>query len=323
MFKRLFIALSLCLPIVAASACDSGTGGMTVPSRVLRPGGAYVAFNNGCAQGCEQIVRGDLIQEADGKPIATTADLDAVPLTDGQPHKLKVYKQASKEVVDVEIVAEPNDTYKLGEPVGPFFYVGAAQLDTAPSSWARRRHFGHVSPQIQLVNVDGGMINGRSFYGKKHFLVFWDWQTRSQQAEAAVFFRVMQKAKADLEAQGFDLVFAHIKFPGQERKPAPNDTDVRNFAATQQVKESDGGPLPFPDLYRFPNATEFNEAQSLGLEGARTYIEGLGAAPAIIILDENGIVRWHSEGTVPDPEQKLDADQYTMITAVKWAQENL
>ena len=47
------------------------------------------------------------------------------------------------------------------------------------------------------------------------------------------------------------------------------------------------------------------------------------ASPAILIIDDHGVVRWHSEGTVPDPEQKLEADQYTIIKSVKWAQENL
>ena len=42
-----------------------------------------------------------------------------------------------------------------------------------------------------------------------------------------------------------------------------------------------------------------------------------------MVLDENSVVRWHSEGLVPDPEQKLEEDQYTVITAVKWTLENL
>ena len=47
MFKRLFLALSLCLPVVGLTACDAGGGGgMTVPSRMLKPGGAFVAFTN-------------------------------------------------------------------------------------------------------------------------------------------------------------------------------------------------------------------------------------------------------------------------------------
>lgn len=324
MFKRLFLALTLCASTIGLTACDGGGGGggMTVPSRMLKPGGIFVAFNNGCT-GCERIGFGDLIQEVDGKAVNTTAEMDAITLTDGQPHKLKVYKQNSKEVIDLEITAQPNNSLPPLKDAPPFFYVGANELDAAPGSWARRRHFGHVSPQIQLVNADGGIINGRDFYGKKHFVVFWDWQTQQQQADAAVFFRVMQKAQADLKAKGIDMVFAHVTLPGQARKPAANDTDIRNFAASQQVKEKDGGPFPFPPLYRYPNATEFNEAQSLGLEGARTYLEGIGASPAILIIDDHGVVRWHSEGTVPDPEQKLEADQYTIIKSVKWAQENL
>ena len=80
-------------------------------------------------------------------------------------------------------------------------------------------------------------------------------------------------------------------------------------------------PLP---LYHYPNSTENQAARRLGLEGATTYMEYLATDPAIILLDKNGIIRWHSEGVVDDPEQKNpDPANYTIQKAIYFALDEL
>ena len=50
------------------------------------------------------------------------------------------------------------------------------------------------------------------------------------------------------------------------------------------------------------------EIAELGLEGATTYIQYLRASPALILLDEGGIIRWHSEGIQPAPAGDTSTD---------------
>ncbi len=330
MLKKLLVAASLLALPLTMTSCDKKKDiSFTVPKSVLKPGGVFVAYNLGCERGCEQINRGDLIQEIDGKPVATSADFDGANLTDGKPHKLKVLK-LTDEVFEVEIVAKPNDKMPPVKGAPPFWAVGAEELNAAPK-WARRRMFGHASPQIMLVNSDGGFIDGRSFYGKKRFIVYFDWWKRTDQANAATFLKVLQKAQTDLNAKGVDVYFAQLQFPPCPNRDltcrAPmNDKDLRAFHNEHQVKPDDGGPLPFLPTYRWPNATENQDTKILGLEGAYTVREALGEAPAIVLLDERGIVRWHSEGIEEQPpgaENQLPPDVYTIIEAVKFALDTL
>lgn len=333
MFKKLLLTTLLA---VSLTSCDKAKDiSFTVPSAVLKPGGVFVTYNLGCDKGCNAVSRGDLIQEIDGKPVATGADFDGANLTDGQPHKLKVL-HLSGEVAEVEIVAKPNKLPPItGAP--PFWTVGAEELNRAPK-WARRRMFGHGSPQIQLVNSDGGFIDGRALYGKKRFVVYFDWTTRSDQAFAGTYLKVLQKAQTDLQSKGIDIYFTQIQFPpcGQSgagssaqnvRCRAPmNDQDLRDFHNQYQVAPEDGGPLPFVPTYRFPNSTEYNASREVGMEGAYTVREALGEAPAIVLFDERGIVRWHSEGVQEQPpgaETQLPPDVYTIIEAVKFSLEQL
>jgi hypothetical protein len=233
-------------------------------------------------------------------------------------------------MVEVELVAVPNNKQPPLKDAPPFWTVGAADLNQAPS-WARRRMFGHASPQILLVNADGGFIDGRSLYGKKRFIVYFDWLRRTDQAYAATYLKVLQKAQADLNARGVDILFTQLQFP-----PCPTDTitcrapmndqDLRAFHTEHQVKPEDGGPLPFLPLYRWPNKTEYQAAKQVGMEGAYTVREALGEAPAIVLLDQRGIVRWHSEGVQEQPpgaEKPLEPDVYTIIEAVKFALDKL
>jgi len=323
MFKTVIKAALLCIPLTLLSAdCGGGSVGFTVKDKELEPGGAFITYvQPSHCDGCSALKRGDLIQSIDGKPVARTDDLGN--LTDGKPHELSYWKASSGELATVTITAEPNDTLAPIKDAPPFWTVGAKDLMKAPS-WARRRLFAHASPQILLVNSDGGFVNGRDLYGQKRLIVMFDWAASTDRQNGALTMQMLQKAQADLKAKGIDILFAQIKHP-QQRDIAPmNDTDLRQFFTDNQVSPKEGGPLPPPPLYRMPNSTEDNPTRVLGLQGAFTYLEAIGQAPNIFLLDEHGVIRWHSAGKVPDPTGKIANDMvYTMNEAMMFALEHL
>ncbi len=313
--QQLLMIAALCGGAIATqTGCDGG-GGFSIPESKLKAGGVFIAYVNGC-EGCTELSRGDLIQSVDGKKVSTGIELDATNYMDGQQHTLSIIRYKDGSTGNVNITASPTELPPL-KGVPPFWTTGAEGLNKAPS-WARRRLFGHAIPSIMLYSSDGGLVTGRDLYGKKRFIVFFDWQTRDEQAIAQTYLQVMQKAKSDLEAAGYDVMFGQLKFPGRDRPPM-NDTDLRDFVSQAQVTVKDGGPLPLPRTYRYPNNMEYSPANDIGLEGSTTLIEYLGSSPAILIVDERGIVQWHSEGKSTDPEQKLPDDVYTAIAAVKHA----
>ena len=319
--KKLVTALGLLCSLGLAS-CE--TLSFNVPGeKDLKPGGVYVAYNLGCEKGCDQIQKGDLIQKLNGNTVKTAADLDNI--TDGQVHKLEVLAKGG-EVKQVELTATPKTNLPPLENVPPFWLVGAETLNQAPS-WARRRMFGHASPSVMLVSVNGGILDGRQLYGKKRFIVYWDWADRLQEAAAVDFMQVLQKAQTDLEAKNVEIMFTHVQFPGASaggRKPPMNDTDLRAWAKKHGVEHA-GQKMPMLPTYRWPNATEQNAAREIGMEGAFTVFENLGESPTIVLMDERGIVRWHSEGTQEPPQgaEVQDPRQYTIIEAVKFSLEKL
>lgn len=324
--KRLLVSVGLLGALAlggALGACDSkgGTGSNTPDSKILERGGLYVVYNHGCTKGCDQVEKGDLIQSIDGKPTKTEADFAAANVIDGQPHKLELIGSdgAAK---SVEIVASPKTDMPPLENVPPFWVADAAKLDMAPD-WARRRMFGHASPMAMLVSTDGGILDGRQLYGKKRLMVYWDRGDRTEQASAVAFLQVLQKAQGDLKAKDVDIMFVHLQFP-TGRQVAMNDSDLRKFQDQWTVEEG-GQKLPQLPMYRFPNKTEFNDARQLGMENAYTVFENLGQSPAIVLLDEHGTVRWHTEG-LQQPGQGAevtDPAQYTIIEAVKFSLEKL
>jgi hypothetical protein len=321
MFKSFLKAALLCLPLMLLSA--ECTDRFTISDKELAQGGVYVTYvqPSGCT-GCSALTRGDLILTVDGNPVSTAKDLAI--LTDGKPHEVTFWKASAGAEASTTITAEPNNTMPPVKDAPPFWSVGAEQLQATPK-WARRRLFGHAAPQILLVNSDGGFVNGRDLYGKKHLIVMFDWAASSDRQNGAKTMRVLQKAQADLKAKGIEIMFAQVKHP-QGRDIAPmNDTDLRQFFVDNQLRKNDGGPLPPPPLYRMPNSTEDNPTRVLGLEGAFTFHEAIGEAPNIFVIDENGIIRWHSAGKVADPTPVSDPDYisddmvYTMVEAVKFA----
>src|SRR5690606_49296 len=157
-------------------------------------------------------------------------------------------------------------------------------------------------------------------YGTKRFMVYWDWGDRVEEAAAVDFMQVLQKAQSDLAARGIAIMFVHASFPTSRKAPM-NDSDLRAWQRRWTVREGDQPLAPIP-FYRFPNATEFNQARELGMENAFTAFENLGQSPAIVLLDERGIVRWHSEG-IEDPaaigSAVADPEQATIIAAIEFA----
>ncbi len=325
--KSLIPAVSLVslLAVAGISACDSKGGSSSPTVEVtrdqLKGGGVYIAYMNGCEKGCDQLAKGDLVLAVDDKPVTSAKDMRTSRLATGAPVKLKVQKR-SGETKDIEIVAQPQELPPLKD-VPPFWSVGAADLDKAPE-WARRNLFGHASPMAMLVNAEGGTTDGRQLLGKKRLIMFWDYATREEQAQAANMMQILQLAQEDLKGKGVEIMFTQIRFPGNDngdgtpRQAPMNDTALREF----QTKYGVAGKAPLP-LYRFPNATEYNAARELGLEGSTTYIQYLRASPALILLDEGGIVRWHSEGiqTATDPDYRDKDDQFTIVQAINFAKD--
>ncbi len=320
--KRILVSVGL-LSALALGGCESkGGSGPTIPGiKDLEGGGLYVAYNHGCTKGCDQIEKGDLIQSIDGKPVSTEADFDKANLIDGQPHQLEV-KGKDGSTKTVELVASPKTDMPPLENVPPFWVASAAKLNQAPE-WARRRMFGHASPSAMLVNVDGGILDGRQLFGKKRLIVYWDRGDRLEQASAVAFLQVLQKAQADLKDQGVEIMFIQVQFP-TGRQVAMNDRDLREFQKQWTVDSGGQKLAPLP-LYRFPNKTEFNQAREIGMENAFTVFENLGQSPAIMLLDDHGIVRWHSEGLQqPGSDAEVtDPAQYTIIEAVEFALKKL
>ncbi|MCA9713918.1 MAG: hypothetical protein H6713_10945 [Myxococcales bacterium] len=325
--KKILSALGLASLLAVTGLSSTGcevTGGPNVPRSALEKGGVYVAYNNKYeCTGCEQINKGDLILALNGSPVSSRADLRLSQLASGSPVKLSLWRPPVKDTpaqeLEVEITAKPNSKLPPIEDAPPMFLVGASKLNEAPD-WARKTLFGHASVATMLVNANGGILDGRQLYGKKHMILFWDWATREEQAQAAEMLQVLQLAQADLNNVGVDILFTHIQFPGNDRQRPMNDGQLRDFHKTHGKAE-----LPGVPLYRFPNSTEYNKAREIGLEGSTTYIEYLRASPSIVLLDEGGIIRWHSEGiqTMPSDAKANSPTQYTIIEAIKFAQKSL
>lgn len=312
--KKLALAASL-VSALALGACDKTGGGSSfkIPkNRDLKAGGVYVAYNLGCEAGCDQINKGDLIQKVDGKEVKTADDVGT--LADNSAHKLELLSAGTMEPKTVEVTASPKQNLDPIKDAPPLWMVSAEELNKAPD-WARRRMFGHASPSVMLVSADGGILDGRQLYGKKRLIVYWDWGDREEEAAAIDFMQVLQKAQGDLANSGVEVMFVHLQFPSGRKAPM-NDSDLRAWTKKFAVE----GGLPDVPLYRFPNATEFNAAREVGMEGAFTVIENLSRSPSIVILNDDGIVMWHSEGVDPIPGSEVkDPEQAVIIAAVEYA----
>jgi len=303
--------------VLLLGGCDPSSSTKAPAMGDLSAGGVYIAYNLGCEEGCSSLQKGDLVLEVDGKPATTAADLDG--LVDGQPHAVVFLHGGERGTVQLRATPKQNMPPLTDTP--PLWAVGAEELDRAPA-WARRRMFGHASPSVMLVSSDGGLVDGRQLFGKKRLIVYWDWGDREEEAAAVDFMQVLQKASTDLSAREIEVMFVHVRFPNGRKAPM-NDSDLRAWQAKWSLEAEGGVPLPF---YRYPNETEFNAARELGMENAFTVIENLGQSPTIVLLNERGIVRWHSEGVMDPAEigsKVPDREQATIIEAITFSLEKL
>jgi hypothetical protein len=322
-------AALLGLSLVSITLGTFGTLGCRVgsfaapPKADLERGGVYVAYNLGCAEGCNDVARGDVILAVDGQPVETRADLMGANLTDQQTIALQILRPGETSPRIVEIQAKPRQDYPPLEDVPPFWTVSAEALDRA-AEWARAPMFSHALPAFSFVHVDGGWINGRTMYGHKSIMVVWpdlpmyEHQYRNFRDQMSVFYRVLQKAQSDLAAKHVDIVFAVCG--------GSNDTTVR--AELLEMSEPELPPLP---VYRCPGvgggwapgaadgvqAFGLSPARQVGLENsAQSFFDYVRGFPVVVVVDEGGIVRWHSAGYYEGP-------QHTIVSAVMFALEQL
>lgn len=299
-----WVALALlatgCYQIICSFPEDWGEVGLRV-----------VYIDHSTCDGCKELEPGDRIETLDGEPVHV--DLEA--LRDGESHVVEYWDRSVDARATATITVTP-----LAEPTGalPIFAVDVYELKHTPS-WARRRMFGHAVPELLLIGEDGQPLTGLDLYGRRHVVVLFDWIASSDHQNAALSMQVLQKAQADLLAKDIAIVFAHVAHPTASAQPPMNDADLQAFFANNQIKPSEGGPLPPPPLYRMPNKTERDKPR--GIEPIN-YVERLGEAPNILLIDERGIILWHSAGSVPDPEGKITVDMvYTINKAVLFALE--
>lgn len=284
------------------------------PNDRLDEGGLYVAhIDHSSCEGCSELEHGDRIEKLDGQPAHT--DLDA--LNDGEPHVIEYWDRSLDARARATITLTP-----LAEPAGgsPIWSVDAHELKPTPV-WARRLLFGHAIPELLLIREGGEPLTGLDLHGRRHVVVLFDWMTSSDRQNAALCMQVLQKAQADLAAEGIEIVFAQVRHLAERSSVLMNDADLRAFFRNNQIKPDEGGPLPPPPLYRMPNKTERGKPR--GIEPS-DYAEHLGEPPNILLIDERGIIRWHSAGSTPDPEGKIAIDMvYTINEAVLFALEHL
>ena len=299
-----------------AASCHRGTV-EPPPASDLARGGVYVAYNLGCDEGCRDVERGDVILAVDGKPVDTRQELLAARLTEERPIALDVVRAGETSPRRVTIVAEPNDDFEPLTDVPPFWTVGAEALDRAPD-WARSPMFSHAVAALALVHVDGGWMTGRDLYGKKTIVVVWPdlplyekqyWNFRDQMA---TFYGVLQKAQGDLKDAEVGIVFAVCG--------GSNDTTVRRELEEMGQTDAAGNPMPMLPVYRCPSlstgplssgrggvqAFGNSPARHVGLEhSGQSFFDYVRGFPVIAIVDQGGIVRWHSSGYHEGPQKTI------------------
>lgn len=268
----------------------------------LAPGGVWVAYNLGCARGCDQIQRGDRILAVDGRPVATGAEIDALDLANGAPRRLTLAPRGQRPARDVTIVAAPHDELPPIPAAPPLFTVGAAALDLAPA-WARQRLFGHAIPALRLYRPEEprGYVNGRQLYGRASLIVVWEYPTMIEPRK-----------------QSWALipgVYAHLQARGDELRAAGVDTyfvaDFRAEPAFRAHARSEVTALdsPLPPIFQLASSPD--DPNTLGIEGAaadiREALDDNLAAPVVLVIDHRGIVRFHARGLPLGPHDTIAA----------------
>jgi hypothetical protein len=301
--KRLFalaIALGACGPELNPARPP--------PSRDDLGNGVWVAYNLGCQVGCDEIKRGDRILAVDGRPVESGAEVDAIGLARGAPLKLSVARYRTGELREITIVAEPNDALTPIPAVSPLFTVGAAALDQAPE-WARRKLFGHAIPALRFYRLDEprGYVNGRELYGRGAVIVIWEYPAYIKERERNFalipgVYAHLQEYADQLAELGVDAYFIFDNIKGEPR--------VRDWA------RSNASPGPNGFIPTWQLASSPRDPNTLGIENPaadiRESILDGWAAPAIIVIDRRGIVRFHTVGFPLGPHD-------TMAVAIDFA----
>jgi hypothetical protein len=295
----------------------------------LEGGGVYVAYNLGCVEGCRDVARGDRIVAVDGRSVDTRRQLLETPLTEDRPVEVDIVRPGETTRRTVTIRARPGQKFEPLQDTPPFWTVSAAALDRAPQ-WARSPMFSHALPAFGFVHVNGGWVTGRDLYGRRTMIVVWPdlpmfekqyWNFRDAMA---TFYGVLQRAQHDLQMHGVHIVLAICG--------GANDTTVRRELETMGQVDEAGEPLPPLPVYRCPSmqsggwaptagsqvqAFGNSPARHLGLEhSGQSFFHYVRGFPALVVVDEGGIVRWHSSGY-------HDGPQNTILGAVLFAMHEL
>ncbi len=316
--------------VMLLGACGANPNPPVAPpsSAELSGGGVWVAYNLGCAAGCEQIRRGDRILAVDGHAVASGAELDAANLARGTPVALKVAKHGGG-AVDVQLVATPHSDMPPIKAVPPLLTVGAAALDRAPE-WARLRLFGHAIPALRMYRGDEprGYVNGRELYGRGAVIVVWELpyliaHKSALWAELPGYYAQLQRHDPALLNAGVDVFFV---FPseGESRGFRPGiDADVApaqagggnlRYAINQETRDHIRSEVPpgtkdLIPLFDLDSAAD--DPNNLGLENPasdiREWLFDRILAPVILVIDHRGIVRWHSRDFPLGPEETIEA----------------
>ena len=217
---------------------------------------------------------------------------------------------------EIDITAYAQQRMAPVKDAPPFWIVGAP-IPRQGADWARRRLFAHAAPTCCSSTPTVASSTAATSMGAKYSMVFFDGPPVHRQ-NGALTMQVLQKAQHNSKAKGVEIVFAQIKHP-QERDIAPmNDTDLACFFPENQVGErakvARCRPRPCTACRTRPRTIL---TRVLGLEGAFTFLEAIGEAPNIFVIDEHGMIRWHSAGTTPDPSGEIPVEMvYTMNAAV-------
>lgn len=260
--------------------------------------GAYVTAVEDCERGCADIVKGSIILAVDGKPVHDAAGVESMGLTDGQAHRLTIRdRQAGQR--EAIVVAHPQPGRVPSPESSPLRTISTQELARTPEL-GRHPLLGHASPAIELVDMDSNLLDGSDLYGQRRLIVYWD---TDAQRDARAYAIALQQALPRLRARGVDVMFAHIYLPWRP-------TTLLTTPELLQVRREWGIDAGRADasirFYRLANVVERGPSRRTGL-GNVSVLDSLLETPAIIMLDEDGIVRWDSEDIDSTPEAIIEA----------------
>lgn len=178
-----------------------------------------------------------------------------------------------------------------------------------PPSWAHGKLVNEQRPSLDVTRLDGTAGDLGSL-GRSRLLLFWDNSTREEMAHAINMMNVLQLARDDLSKLGIDVAAVYMPFPARARNGAI-PSDLASIAA-------------FREKWRLAGKADIELGVYARSDG---YATTLASSPAIIIVDANGIVRWHSDGVhglsrdekaLVEPYWREKEDQWTINEAITY-----